>query len=62
MLRIDKAILCSPLLKSTFSQSVSIKTWLRSLTIFRVHKYSIYFNNWIDLSMLLYPFLVISFD
>ena len=35
---------------------------LRSFTIFRVHKYSIHFYNYIDSIMLLYTLLAISFD
>ena len=62
MQRFYKAILFSPLLKSNLSVNLSIKTWSRSFNVFRVHKYSTHFYNCIDLIMLLYKFLVISFD
>ena len=57
MLRFDKAIHLSPLLKFVLSVNrvIIYMDWI--FTIFRIHKYS----NFMELIILLYTFLVTSF-
>ena len=62
MLRFDKAIMFSPILKSTLLVSFSIKSCGSEFLLFSevINIVSIVYS-WIDLIMLLYTFLVIFF-
>ena len=63
MFRFDRAIIFSLLLKSNLPVSLSIKACGSEVLLFSefINIVSIFYN-WIDLIMLLYTFLVISFD
>ena len=63
MLRFDKAVIFSPILKSNLLVSFDIKKWGLDVLLFSEFiniVFSVY--NWIDFIMLLYTFLVTCFD
>ena len=63
MLRFGKAIFSSPILKSNLSVSLSIKTRGSEVLLFSEFMNIVFIlYDCIDLVMLLYTFLVISFD